>query len=485
MSKIGRNDPCPCGSGKKYKKCCLASADASDFQFRWFRQVHAELISKIIEFASDEFKTPLIQAAWMEFNEEETLGPYDPADSMNVLFMPWFLFNWTIELKPTQRHDFSNVTIAELFLMANKVSAEEEALLRGAIRCPYTLSEVIEVQPGSGFVLFDLLRRIQYGVVERTASQTLKRGEIIYCATSEVRGLRSNVGTGPYALRPTAKRNVVELRKWILGQTGADELTAEDLLDFEADIRSLYLTQIEAKLRPPRLVNTDGDPLVPQKVYYDIDSANEAFHALKDLAKGERKALLLRDAVLEDGLIVKADIPWLGGKEEARKRLAGPVLLGNLKLDRHTLVADVNSYRRAERIRGLIERRMGTAARYKTTLIESIEPRFQERWKAAAAGSSGPSNRATEGSQNVAIALDDSPELRAMMEETVRQHWKSWFDLPVPALNDMTPRHAAKTEVGRELLESLLLEYEHHEDVASDNIFRPDVVALRRELGLD
>jgi len=21
--KIGRNDPCPCNSGKKYKKCCL------------------------------------------------------------------------------------------------------------------------------------------------------------------------------------------------------------------------------------------------------------------------------------------------------------------------------------------------------------------------------------------------------------------------------------------------------------------------------
>ncbi len=23
-SPVGRNDPCPCGSGKKYKKCCLA-----------------------------------------------------------------------------------------------------------------------------------------------------------------------------------------------------------------------------------------------------------------------------------------------------------------------------------------------------------------------------------------------------------------------------------------------------------------------------
>ncbi|HLX28012.1 MAG TPA: SEC-C metal-binding domain-containing protein [Casimicrobiaceae bacterium] len=26
--KIGRNDPCPCGSGKKYKKCCLSIAQA-------------------------------------------------------------------------------------------------------------------------------------------------------------------------------------------------------------------------------------------------------------------------------------------------------------------------------------------------------------------------------------------------------------------------------------------------------------------------
>jgi len=29
MAKIGRNDPCPCGSGKKYKKCCLASDEAA------------------------------------------------------------------------------------------------------------------------------------------------------------------------------------------------------------------------------------------------------------------------------------------------------------------------------------------------------------------------------------------------------------------------------------------------------------------------
>ena len=30
-SKIGRNDPCPCGSGKKYKKCCMA-ADVTEIR---------------------------------------------------------------------------------------------------------------------------------------------------------------------------------------------------------------------------------------------------------------------------------------------------------------------------------------------------------------------------------------------------------------------------------------------------------------------
>ncbi|MEA1649028.1 MULTISPECIES: SEC-C metal-binding domain-containing protein [Nitrospirillum] len=25
QAKVGRNDPCPCGSGKKYKRCCGAN----------------------------------------------------------------------------------------------------------------------------------------------------------------------------------------------------------------------------------------------------------------------------------------------------------------------------------------------------------------------------------------------------------------------------------------------------------------------------
>ncbi|MFY7866576.1 SEC-C metal-binding domain-containing protein [Roseateles sp.] len=27
QAKVGRNEPCPCGTGKKFKKCCGAPAD--------------------------------------------------------------------------------------------------------------------------------------------------------------------------------------------------------------------------------------------------------------------------------------------------------------------------------------------------------------------------------------------------------------------------------------------------------------------------
>jgi len=31
VPKTGRNDPCPCGSGKKYKQCCLETDRAAEF----------------------------------------------------------------------------------------------------------------------------------------------------------------------------------------------------------------------------------------------------------------------------------------------------------------------------------------------------------------------------------------------------------------------------------------------------------------------
>jgi hypothetical protein len=490
MVKPGRNDPCACGSGRKYKKCCLVSAADAGFQYRHWRQVEAGLIPRLTKFAFETLGLEIVEGAWQDFNDHEAVQDFDPASPMNMVFMPWFLFTWMLELKPTGSSKFVETTIAEQFLIENRkqISSDEETLLLSTIRCPYTLCEVVEVKPGVGMTQLDLLRRIKYEVVERSASQTLKRGEIIYCATTDVAGVSSNIGTSPYALRPTAKRDVLELRKWIMNEIGGEEITTEHLHEFEQDIRGLYLDHLQSMLTPPRLANTDGDPFVPQKFYFDLESADKAFHALKDLAEGSSESDLLADATIRGGMVVKADIPWLGGTEDARTRLGGPVLLGLLKIDDRRLVIEVNSKQRGELIRHLIQERLGSLATYKTTLIEPVESRIAEMWKTAVDETTGLSARTqAENSESSGfIAADDAqPELRAMMEQIARQHWESWFDLPVPALNNMTPRAAAKTEEGRELLESLLLLYESRQDYSPDNITAPDISALRQELGMD
>ncbi len=56
MNAIGRNDPCPCGSGKKYKRCCLARHEAlarqnrpADLPVRNEDDFTAELLPKVDE----------------------------------------------------------------------------------------------------------------------------------------------------------------------------------------------------------------------------------------------------------------------------------------------------------------------------------------------------------------------------------------------------------------------------------------------------
>jgi hypothetical protein len=57
--------------------------------------------------------------------------------------------------------------------------------------------------------------------------------------------------------------------------------------------------------------------------------------------------------------------------------------------------------------------------------------------------------------------------------------------MPVPALDNLTPREAAVTPEGRDLLESLLLEYEIKISRDPGSNAAPDIAALRRELGMN
>lgn len=91
LSKIKRNEPCPCGSGKKYKKCCGASPvtePESTVINDELERLHHELNSFAMNKYGDDineqtklYNNPILQ------NNEETLNVY------NVGLTIWILFN--------------------------------------------------------------------------------------------------------------------------------------------------------------------------------------------------------------------------------------------------------------------------------------------------------------------------------------------------------------------------------------------------------
>ncbi|HEY6396284.1 MAG TPA: SEC-C metal-binding domain-containing protein, partial [Solirubrobacteraceae bacterium] len=92
--KVGRNDACPCGSGRKYKQCCLqASAPPDDLLWHRLRQVLDRQAQDILRFVRDQFGQGLIDEAWHEFMLFEG-GPFDPKTVHLSVFLPWFFYDW-------------------------------------------------------------------------------------------------------------------------------------------------------------------------------------------------------------------------------------------------------------------------------------------------------------------------------------------------------------------------------------------------------
>lgn len=62
MAKAGRNDPCPCGSGKKYKKCCLPKARQKHWTLKEIRALSTgEILSKLGELGIDVTEEGFLQ----------------------------------------------------------------------------------------------------------------------------------------------------------------------------------------------------------------------------------------------------------------------------------------------------------------------------------------------------------------------------------------------------------------------------------------
>jgi hypothetical protein len=410
----------------------------------------------------------------MEDEYEEILTDHEQ------FFYPWFLFNWIYDSNETETalDGPENITVAELYAahQGKRLDPLERRLIETTVGQPFSFYEVQDCQPGRGYRLKDIFRDASVDVLEKMGSQNASRGDILLARVVQIDAVAMTIGSGAVLIPPRMKPELIRFRQWLLEAN--DPITSETLNDYDFEIREFYFDIYNAMMRPPDWQNTDGDPFLFHTLYYEIDSPELAFEALKPLSVTISEEDLCDDAELDqDGKITRVTIPWSREGHKKSKALDNTIL-GQLEIDDRRLKVRVNSARRAEIIRKEIEKRLGKHARYKT--MEILSPEFMRE----AMGNSEGADPGPGGEPDELIKI---PEVRAHMEKVLFEHWNGWVDDKIPALAGKTPRQAVKTPDGRESVEALLLDAERHmaKNEQMRDIGPAAIEDVRRRLGLD
>ena len=480
-SKVGRNDPCPCGSGKKYKKCCLRAEAAAvetpeELLRRRIRAVIGDLAERLLRFTQSQFEPELMHEAWQEFTGETE--PFDPHTPHMTVFMPWFFHHWSPAPGNPRFPDLAarKATVAGE-LIAHKHRHLDPLLVRYLEACAaaaFSFHDVVRVEPGRGILLRDLMLESETFVLEHSASHSVHPGDIMFAQIVSIDGLAMLEGCGPLTFQPREKPEIIELRKTIRGRS--ELVTATRLKERSLELIDLYLELAERKLHPvvPELQNTDGEPLEPHTLVFGIDDPAAAAAAL-DAARLADGETLKPDGGRSDpqGPPLEAGWTWANSSNKMHKSWTNTTL-GQLALAGGQMKVAVNSAARAVRAKALVERLLGSNAKYRVTQIESTDALLAE-------AASGPTDKG--GSEHE--RLMQLPEVRRQFIEMRMRHYMEWLDTRIPLLDQRTPREAVRDRDGREAVAALIVQIERDGARQSPQL-DPEVPAmLRRELGLN
>lgn len=477
--KPGRNDPCPCGSGRKYKQCCLAKTDTlapEEMTWRRVRRATEKLGAGLLREAERHFGPAAIGEAWEEFHGFEIDEPFDDQSPYLPLFFTWFLHDWLPDPHDTEVPEAAQgVAVAQAYLgrLGDRLDPLTRRYVEACCATPFSFHEVIDCRPGHGFGLRDVLLGTEVEAIEKRGSQFVEPGDLLFAKVVAIEGIALVEGMGPVAIPPARKPAIIELRK----QLGTQEslFGVETLREFDLELRSLFLDIADAQLNPPlpELQNTDGDPLELHTLIYDLDSPDEAIARLADLAAGVAEPDVERDA---EGGLVHAEIIWARRGNRMQKSWDNTTL-GHLRIEGKRLSAEVNSAKRAARLSKLIEQRLGETARARPSIVQSVqsmldrEPAPQEE-----------AQRLRRDEEQAELAA--RPEVQAAMREHLRRHYRNWIDEKIPALGNRTPRKAARDRDGREAVEALIAQIERDGARTSPPLDAEIVREMRETLGL-
>ena len=455
----GRNDPCPCGSGKKYKKCCgLTARPEEDPNVAMATAAHdadARLTERMLRFAKIRMGAHGVS---------EVLGTYarDPdeeiGDAELQLAVPWAMYSVAAG---------DGVPLAQRFRedRDSRLPPEMRNVLDAHLRAWLGVWDVLRVERGIGVEVTDLLSGESRFVYEISGSKTVNIRDVILGRVLDVGSVSIFGGIHPQPLEPREADVVVrEIRRMNRVRTRPVAPERLRLPEIETALIDIWRDIVQQRLtRPaPQVSNTDGDPLLLTTDHFDLVGSDRAtlLARLGTFAGAQEPEVSDSDG---EETIVTITKPG-----NAQMKSWDNTIIGRIVIKGSRMRVESNSTRRADTLRSALAEHLGPLVRYRIRDETAQEELMRQALKPRQPGLARPVS---------------TPEVIAVMKEFKERHMLEWLDQEIPALGGLTPREAAKSPRSMKDLELLLRDFENHEGrLPEDERF--DIDRLRTALGV-
>jgi hypothetical protein len=366
---VGRNDPCPCGSGRKFKHCCLArQSDADTLRVR-IRTAEGRVVAAVFKHALATWGEALLRHAWDDFWLYDDVPEHaGRAVGRHVHGVVRARLRADQVPRRTDAWPAEPLGLHWLASQRGPIDPLDRAFAEQACRSPLSVLAVEQVVPGVSLDVTDVFTGRRFHTPELTSSRSLQVGDLVFARVVTLEGLSLLFGMAPYVAPPEWHVEVLDWRGHYFRKRA---VTREMVARREFELRDLYLDVRDSVLNPapPIVLNADGDPLCDVTLIYtlavDVATARERLLPLATQDNEVHETAVTGD---DTGVVTSAELVWMSrtGKPSrisaASASPAGPTVLGAFTLAPGRLAITVDSEKRATAIARQVRARFGEEA---------------------------------------------------------------------------------------------------------------------------
>ena len=453
--KIGRNDPCPCGSGKKYKQCCALAPQAGTMVKKghdgaieravgWLNTYHRKAISRAIDIMLFE---------GLSEDDQDAINTLDAETQQGIQLnaTEWLLAEGLIQVK----HEEKRVIDVLLGMGGPLFTIEQRQWIQQLSQQPMRLYDVTDVIPNQQMTLCDAIDTSALPVIvqERAGSQASLIGSIIGARLMLVDDHHELSG-GVYAFSRfmgATVLNIIHKDEVLSAQHPIDQQVFISFI-----IRRKWLEQFIKPMAMPTMMDAmSGNPLLFVTDHYrvkDWDGLSKILASKKDI-DGDRFAGWSRLKKHPDGLT----------------RSTSSI---NISDSPNKIELFHKTQAEADKGRKWFDKLAGDAVEF--TMREISDPIGMLKDMPA-----GQVKKSTSGKSlpsKTKANVDLHPDIIAnLIEQRIHHSYANWPDEPIPALDGKTPRQAITTASGLERVKGLIRSYEEGEEAQASEQGRREI----------